>query len=763
MFLHSWQRNSNRSVLLIDKEVKYFLLRKVKPNQRLITMAPFRGRGGRGRSSFRGGRGGRGGAQSTGKLARSGIRTKHGYRKFDSQRVKDVDSEDEQPQMMEEDESEGEAVSQDGEEEIEHVQPMVKAYNALLQSFHRPEENGDGRVKRRKIDLESTATVEEGRSSEGNMEEDAFDEEGLQEGTDDGEETADEIDGEAEDQEDKNDPYEAHFADPDDNELSRRLKAVQANEWKHERRPCGKHTTIAWSRPSCVPTSGARKGLFSVAALPIKERLLRNADKLVSLQTEFEQNVASHMFDYTDILIGNRTLDNAASLRNLASLHAVNHVLKGRDKVIKNNEKLSHANQAEDLEFRDQGFVRPKILILVETRQMAATYAEAIVKAFHPDQQENRKRFDDSFTAPPDKRDVMPEDYRELFGGNNDNSFLTALKFTRKTLKFYSAFYNSDIILASPLGLRRIVENEDAKKRDHDFLSSIEVVIADQVDAMQMQNWENVEVVFKHLNLELKEAHGCDFSRVRHWYLDGNAKYLRQTILFSAYMTPEMNRLYNSNMQNIAGKAKFSAVFNGIIAETSGLGFKQTFSRFDSPSPLNDPDARFKYFTTAILPRLLRLPKPADGAQGIIVFIPTYFDFLRVRNYFATSTQTENISFGAIHDYSEVSDQRRARSHFLNGRHSILLYTQRAHHFFRLKIKGVKRVVMYGLPDNATFYKEIVEGYLGTTVAEGRTDPVETSVRNAFSKWDGLRLERVVGTERVKGLLTGAGDTFDFI
>ena len=68
-------------------------------------------------------------------------------------------------------------------------------------------------------------------------------------------------------------------------------------------------------------------------------------------------------------------------------------------------------------------------------------------------------------------------------------------------MRLYSDFYQSDIIVASPLGLATRLGEAPAEGDDEpsssgpaDFLSSIEVAVVTRADVMTMQNWAHVKL-----------------------------------------------------------------------------------------------------------------------------------------------------------------------------------------------------------------------------------------------------------------------------
>jgi U3 small nucleolar RNA-associated protein 25 len=184
----------------------------------------------------------------------------------------------------------------------------------------------------------------------------------------------------------------------------------------------------------------------------------------------------------------------------------MSHINKVRQRILKNNEALAAAESSAgskdtkgngkgkgkstalgsdagdrakaaststERETRDQGFTRPKVLILAPFRNSALEWMRHLTHFSLASQIENNARFQRDFSLPEgavdklatDEKDAdgaskYPRSHRETFKGNIDDSFRVGLKVTRKSLKLYSEFYQSDLIIASPLGLRMSIEKE---------------------------------------------------------------------------------------------------------------------------------------------------------------------------------------------------------------------------------------------------------------------------------------------------------------
>ncbi|KAK1222041.1 rRNA-binding ribosome biosynthesis protein utp25 [Marasmius sp. AFHP31] len=461
-----------------------------------------------------------------------------------------------------------------------------------------------------------------------------------------GEEDADIQDASYDDEkdgvEDSSGPYESHFGCTPSCLSTSSRSSVDTKSWKVSKSSRGKLGQTSEFVPEGLEPSTSKKGANAISERLRKPFSARQA-KTSKDQVELQNDILSAVTGYQDFYSTYSPWEAKKCVREAISLHVLNHITKHRRRVLKNNERLSTASKTKSEspeDVQDQGFTRPSVLILLPTRNSALAWFNALISHTpSPEYQiENRSRFTSEYGLPPDAVDKLasaepgtyPLDHVETFKGNVDDCFRVGIKMTRKTMKAFSEFYQCDLIIASPLGLRQSIQ----KEKGADYLSSIEILVMDQLDALTMQNWDHVKFVLDHLNKMPKDSHDTDFSRVKPWFLDGHAEYLRQSILLSAYETPETRALFNNNLKNVAGRIRQERRWSPIDVPE---GLNQDFVRFDCVSPQDEADKRFNHFATQVLPAIL---KSAVQSTNTVIFIPSYFDFLRVQNHFRTLTGT---------------------------------------------------------------------------------------------------------------------------
>lgn len=338
------------------------------------------------------------------------------------------------------------------------------------------------------------------------------------------------------------------------------------------------------------------------------------------------------------------------------------------------------------------------------------------------------------------------EDFNLLFSGNVEDHFKIGLSVAKKSIKLYTEFYSSDIIIASPLGLKSVIGIEEDEKRDHDFLSSIELLIVDNADVLMMQNWEHVTTLFEHLHLQPKKSHDVDFSRVRNWLLDGHARHYRQTLIFSRIPAPPINNIFNKYCLNYAGKCQInlmeSARFQtGTICKIN-FQLSQMFHRIECDSPAELPDARFNFFIEKVLPQF-----KDQMMSHTLLFIPSYFDFVKIRNYF----KKNDLSCMNLSEYNDNKSTDRARYLFYHGRVHFMLVTERFHFYRRYRIRGINQIIFYDLPHYAEFYSNFCN-YLPD--AKRKNTGLESfSCTVLYSKFDAQKLCAVVGKQRATHMI----------
>lgn len=436
--------------------------------------------------------------------------------------------------------------------------------------------------------------------------------------------------------------------------------------------------------------------------------------------------------------------------------------------------------------FRDQGFTQPRVLILAPTRCIAKEMVDTLLTLlprvkqvrhrkrfeaeFGPEEEEpsNKKRTDedDDVTGAALLADGKPADYAELFRGNTSDNFRLGIRLHTSGVTLYTPFYNSDILVCSPLGLQLVVGSPDTGKTDYDFLSSIELAIVDRADVLKMQNWAHVQHLFRVMNVKPQEWRSdCDIRRLRQTYANGEARRFRQTIVLSEGRRAECMALFSSSSltvpplcDNFRGFIKLFSNADGTVAQKGSLRVaKQLLMSVPCKSYADIHEATLNFFASQFPPPFLApthpSPTPTSGDRLLLV-VPSYVEYLRVRRVLKTSNNLaadprDLRTFRACHEYSSNKMLSTSRHMFRTGQVNLLITTERFLFYRRYFLKGADHVIFYQPLEYPALYLHCLEAL---------NQPARAIALTLFTSFHALQCERYLGPTRTAALLQNLPD-----
>jgi len=405
----------------------------------------------------------------------------------------------------------------------------------------------------------------------------------------------------------------------------------------------------------------------------IREKLLKQWGKNTKL-SELQRLMLPAMMNFKDVVFLNRSDEkDARDVRRLYALHCLNHIMRSRMKVRKHDAELKENRNKKERKdsHRDQGFCRPRILVLLPFRSDCEIFVNDLLSLL-PERYKihNKRRFQDEFGDPPSSSDddddnnegtkEIPE-WRRVFPGNNDDCFRIGLQISTSSLRLFTDFYHSDIIVCSPLGLRLVTatadEREETNKGDVDFLSSIEILIADRAGILEMQNWENVTLALENSNLVPKKNIEIDLNRIYDWALNEQGSYYRQNLIFSSFRTVEMRSATRRYCRNANGAVWLSRTCDGVLSHLLE-STRQVFQRI----PLTDQEEVSNHsslvssassstsspFVSALERRARYFKRKYESIlrgskTHVLLYVESYFDFLRVQHFLRSRLPEEDL------------------------------------------------------------------------------------------------------------------------
>ena len=369
-------------------------------------------------------------------------------------------------------------------------------------------------------------------------------------------------------------------------------------------------------------------------------------------------------------------------------------------------EKYEDINDKDEINIKDQGFTCPKVLILVPYKKHARIILEEMINIFSNNNWKgitNKKKFKD--------------EYSEF--DSNDDCFRMGINisFFENKMKLYSPFDESDIILASPLGLKLATPTDNDKtfknNKVYDFLSSIEIFLMDFSEVFIYQNIEHLNEILSFINKQPKNNQNIvDINRIKGNYANNFGEFLRQNIIVSHFKSLDIDLSINDICKNINGKVLFDGPYEN-QPELIKKEFSETYNYMNSKNyeiryefkilrdlkGEDDFDEKFKYFTKNIWQNLYE-----SFEKHTIIFISSTFDYLRLKSFFKQKSK----SVCYISEDTDKKDWQRNRLYFENGKYKFLLYNERAHIYKKINLKFAKNIFFYSLPEDPKIFNDLI-------------------------------------------------------
>lgn len=181
-----------------------------------------------------------------------------------------------------------------------------------------------------------------------------------------------------------------------------------------------------------------------------------------------------------------------------------------------------------------------------------------------------------------------------------NDDFKMGLAFKDNRMALYNPFAHADLIITSPLGLRRIVGAKGDKDREYSFLSSIEIFVMERAHVIYMQNWQHIEEILPMMNqIPRYKDMVNDINEIRNYYFDNQSKFYRQNIVHTEHKFAELNSISSRFFMNYQGLITNKVFYDRLILENE-IEINQEFMKFDVDNFQKEADYRFEYFKTKV-------------------------------------------------------------------------------------------------------------------------------------------------------------------